>query len=175
MVGDPFSITSGAAGLVSLGLTVCQSLLAYYDPYKAYNDEIRSLLMRTEGLKSVLQGLQQLLTTNAALDVSQSMNVMPTVVTTFLNCHEGLRRLQDRLNKYPNINSTKVSTMEAWLDTKRLRYPFQRGTIMALADSVKSHQDNLSNALVLLHLSVPFYSPDRLSSQSLLIHISKVH
>jgi hypothetical protein len=152
MAGDPFSIASGAAGVVSLGLSVCQGLLAYYDPYKAYNEEIKNLTIRTEGLKSVLQGLQQLLTTHEALDVSQTMNLMPIVVTTFLNCHEGLQSLQDRLDKYPRKRSTKISKIEALFDTKRLQYPFQRGTIMALADSVKSLQDNLAIAMALLHL-----------------------
>ncbi|KAL4793072.1 hypothetical protein BDV19DRAFT_391513 [Aspergillus venezuelensis] len=47
---EPFSIASGAAGVVSLGLTVCQGLLAYYGPFKAEAlQQLSNVLSRCRG------------------------------------------------------------------------------------------------------------------------------
>jgi hypothetical protein len=39
-MADPFSGAGGAVGVVSLGLTVCQGLLAYYGPFKHFILEV---------------------------------------------------------------------------------------------------------------------------------------
>jgi hypothetical protein len=55
---DPFSVVSGAAGIVSLGLTLCQGLVAYYGPFNAFDSGIGSLVTRVKELKAILELLQ---------------------------------------------------------------------------------------------------------------------
>lgn len=42
-MGDTFSVAGGAVGVISLGLTVCQGLLAYYGPFKAVDEQIHEI------------------------------------------------------------------------------------------------------------------------------------
>ncbi|KAL4910540.1 hypothetical protein BDW74DRAFT_172011 [Aspergillus multicolor] len=57
-MADPFSLLSGAAGVVSLGLTVCQGLVAYYGSFTAFSSETESFLTRVKGLSATLELLQ---------------------------------------------------------------------------------------------------------------------
>jgi hypothetical protein len=109
------------AGVLSVGLSVSQSLLGYYVPYKAYDEESKNFTTRTEGFKSDIQGPEQLLTTREALAASQNMNVTTTAVASLPNCHERLWSLQDRADKCLRKMFTEESRMENWLGMKRLQ------------------------------------------------------
>jgi hypothetical protein len=41
---DPFSVSAGVVGVVSLGLTLGQGFLRYYTPWRDYDDEFEGLL-----------------------------------------------------------------------------------------------------------------------------------
>ncbi|KAL2859333.1 hypothetical protein BJX68DRAFT_261771 [Aspergillus pseudodeflectus] len=58
---DPFSISAGVVGVVSLGLTIGQGFLRYYGPLRDYDDEIRGFTTKVTGLLNTLHVLEGLL------------------------------------------------------------------------------------------------------------------
>ena len=56
-MGEPFSILTGVAGLISLGIQVTQSLIKFYSLYKHQDSEIASTTESLESVSSILQSL----------------------------------------------------------------------------------------------------------------------
>lgn len=90
---DPFSVATGALGVVSLGLTVCEGLISYYSAFKGQNQYLDDLTRRTEGLKGCLSVLLQGLPSwrasvpNAARQIESSVN----------DCKPAISFLEDKL------------------------------------------------------------------------------
>lgn len=53
-MSDPLSVTSGAAGIVSLGITVCQGLVSYYQAWESWEDDVKSAIRDVEGVSNYL-------------------------------------------------------------------------------------------------------------------------
>lgn len=65
-MGDPFSVAGSAVGVISHGLTVCQGLLAYYGPFKAFDEQNHDISTRLRRSKSTLKALQDVLANDSA-------------------------------------------------------------------------------------------------------------
>ncbi|KAL3441838.1 hypothetical protein BJX65DRAFT_313472 [Aspergillus insuetus] len=57
---DPFSVSAGAVGVVSLGLTVSQGFMSFYGPWKSYDEEIQDFTGKLDGLQNILKILERL-------------------------------------------------------------------------------------------------------------------
>lgn len=51
---DPLSISAGAAGLISIGITICNGLLGYYKSYKDAEDNVTRTYNSIEALTKTL-------------------------------------------------------------------------------------------------------------------------
>lgn len=51
----PFSLSTGVAGLVSLGLTLCDGIIIYCDKYQSRDDDIKSLSQHADQLRKFLR------------------------------------------------------------------------------------------------------------------------
>ncbi|KAL4922626.1 hypothetical protein BDW62DRAFT_196630 [Aspergillus aurantiobrunneus] len=150
---EPFSIASGAAGVVSLGLTVCQGFVAYYGPFTAFSSETNNLVTKAKGLSATLELLQSRL---KALQNPLNPNLtheLQLVADRIDDCGKELRSLSKALNRCRGYDATALLNNKGW-SSARLLYPFRRGTVVALSDMVMGLQSNLEIAIQVLLLAM---------------------
>ena len=141
---DPFSIATGAAGIVSLGLTVCSGLLEYYGTWKDYEEDVLAFNNSLEDLQSIFQALESFFQTqNRNLEDSAS----PRVQECLGHCKGGLETLNRRLQKVKSspISSSPQNRLQEF--KRRAAYPFKKSTIMKHREIVSDLRGNLHLAL----------------------------
>ena len=149
-MGDPLSIIASAGGIISLGITVCQGLIDYCQAFAGQYRDVRVLTQDLQGLEKSLTLLHDSLTHRPDL-----LNlVQPHVVTLKARVDD----LQSILGKYgESVAGDNGSRQHAFKDkvqtaTRRTLYPFKKGMISELGDTVRQAQTNLSLALQVVHL-----------------------
>jgi hypothetical protein len=153
IMSDPFSISAGVVGVVSLGLTLSQGFLRYYGPWRDFDDEIKGFTTKVDGLLQTLRMLESLLTAEnePQFPSDQFSGLVSKNLTT---CETACLRLQKILDdcKSSNVSSVPLIRKHDWLRLKRAAYPFKKETLVTLSDLVSGLQDNLSLALQVLNL-----------------------
>ncbi|KAL4965781.1 uncharacterized protein BDV14DRAFT_199554 [Aspergillus stella-maris] len=150
---EPFSLASGAAGVVSLGLTVCQGLLAYYGPFKAFSSETEAFVTRINGLSAILELLQAKLNKLQNPPSPHILDELQLVSDRLNECGETLQQLSNVLNKCQGYDAGGTLKKKGRAFAKAL-YPFRRGTLVGLLDVVAGIQSNLEVALQVLMLAI---------------------
>ena len=145
---DPLSVTGTTVGIVSLGLTVCQSLISYYGPWSAYNEEISELASKAEGLKTTLQTVQGTLEKFESTESIQTMGVK----TRIMSCIQALQRLEKEIEKCKKTQSPSDFREKLQAIRKRVLYPFKRETLLWLKNTVEWLQANLNTTFQVLQL-----------------------
>ncbi|CEL03870.1 hypothetical protein ASPCAL05009 [Aspergillus calidoustus] len=150
---DPFSVSAGVVGVVSLGLTLGQGFARYYGPWRDYDDEIRGFTTKVDGLLNTLRLLNSFLSPQTNLQLPSDQYRL-LVLDNLASCKEACQRLEKMLDecKMSNLNasSSAFSSKRDWLRLKRMAYPFKKDTLVTLSGLVSGLQDNLSLALQLL-------------------------
>ncbi|KAL2826757.1 hypothetical protein BJY01DRAFT_255892 [Aspergillus pseudoustus] len=149
---DPFSVSAGVVGVVSLGLTLGQGFLRYYGPWKDCDDAIRGFTAKVDGLLGILHMMSDFLSPENTLQLSS--NQYPALVLKNVAvCEEACRRLEKMLAECQGSkvsNSTSVRKHE-WLRFNRAVYPLRKETLTTLSQLVSDLQDNLNLAFHLLN------------------------
>jgi hypothetical protein len=152
-MSDPFSVTGSAVGVASLGLTLCQGFLAYYGPYKAFNDDINEVLSRIQSLNYILLLLRERCSMLSSPEESPLTQPEALVTDQIVNCRKGLEKLQKMLEKCkaacPSDNE-HAPRFKNHID--RFMYPFRRDTLMQLMATVNWLQSNVDTSLQVLQL-----------------------
>jgi len=148
-MGDPFSVAGSAVGVISLGLTVCQGLLAYYGPFKAYDEQIHDVSNRITSFDSTLKALQDVLANAQVLSSPLTAQSATVALDSIFNCQEGLEKLSKMLDK---CKSTSTSFLGSKIQINRILYPFKRDTLMALLETVSWLQAHLNTSLQILNM-----------------------
>ena len=99
---DPLSITASAAGLVSLGLTVCSGLLNYYSAWKDQPSDVSTMCQSLEALGKTLKVLDQ----KVRLPLLDRETV-DRVTDIIVSCAASIYALKSKLEK---ISDTKPGT-----------------------------------------------------------------
>ena len=151
-MGDPLSITASAAGLLSLGLTVCSGLLDYYSAWKDADSNVSTMYESLIALHKTLDLLREkvrhpLLGQKSAERVTESIIV----------CAASIQGLKSKLDK---IHDAKPG-MNAHI--QRARYPFQQKTLQKLLRTILDLRSNLNLAASTLQLDVSVTSLQQLS------------
>ena len=94
-MSDPLSISAGAAGLVSLGLQVIKSLVAFYASYRGQNVEIERPLSRLEGLLDILQSLAK--TVKQDSFQTDGCQLKHSIENSIQSCEEHIYELNEEL------------------------------------------------------------------------------
>jgi hypothetical protein len=150
-MADPFSVTGSAVGVISLGLTVCHGLLAYYGQFKAFHEQIDEVTDRMATLESILKTLQHVLVNSHVLSTRETSSSASVAIDSILKCHEGLKKLKRMLEKCDATKSERSSTSHN-KQISRLLYPFRRDTLMALTETMSCLQVNLNTSLQVLNM-----------------------
>lgn len=99
-MSDPFSIASGSAGLVSLGLTLCKGLAEYISAVKSHGEDVRNLERKLNTLQMFLQAvdvtLKDLVNSQGTHPPDDVINLMETALGY---SKDGMARLKGYLEK----------------------------------------------------------------------------
>ncbi|KAL3440513.1 hypothetical protein BJX65DRAFT_314703 [Aspergillus insuetus] len=152
-MSDPFSVSAGVVGVVSLGFTLAQGFLRYYGPWKDFDDDIRGFTTKVEGLLQTLRLLDSFLSPENELSLPTDQ-YRQLVLSNLGTCEEVCRRLEKILTECKSsgtFSSSPSVRKHDWLRLKRAVYPFKKETLVTLSQLVSGLQDNLSLALQLLN------------------------
>ncbi|MCJ1464603.1 hypothetical protein MMC07_003216 [Pseudocyphellaria aurata] len=158
---DPLSIAASAAGLLSLGITVCNGLLEYYSSWKDADEGVSRMYNSVEALTKTL-----ILLNISIQHKSFNRDVVVRVEESITSTQGGLESLRKKLEKIK-----VVPQQEGWREkTKahfgRAVFPFKESTLVKLKELGNELRDDLSIALDALQIDASKTSLDKLDHLS---------
>lgn len=149
-MGDPLSIIASAGGIISLGITVCQGLIDYCQAFAGQYRDVRLLVQDLQGLERSLTLLRDSLTYRPDL-----LDLVRPYVVAIQGRIDDLQPILGRFRG--NVSRRNISGHQAFNEkvkttTQRALYPFKKGMIRELRDTVWQAQDNLSLALQVIQV-----------------------
>ena len=152
IMGDPYSVVAGAAGIVSLGLTVCSGLLEYYGSWKDSPSDIVTMCESLEALTKTFQLLDEKVR-HPLLDRAS----VDRVTESIISCAAGVQKLKSKLDKICDVKAGMSAHLQ------RAQYPFRQKTLMSLHQTVSDLRSNLGLAASTLQLDISVTSFHRLN------------
>ncbi len=145
---EGFTVASGAAGLVSLGLTVCQGILKFYESWKGAEDDVKRMYSSVEQLTKIFIHLRR------SIHQSQfSRDDVTRVEESIRMCESGLMTLQKKLSKINSVSQANSGwSHKLRSQFQRALYPFKESTIVKLKEICIDLQRNLALALETLQM-----------------------
>jgi len=147
-MADPLSIAAGAAGLLSLGIQVSQSLVSFYLDYKGQDADIDRIIQRLEGLLGIFQSLSDMLKGRKFPADEQAL--VAKIEGLVQDCDELVSELKEECEKFTHRSTDGVKAT-VMIAGRRLTYPFRKSTLTKLDEDIKGIRENLSLALEVLH------------------------
>ncbi|KAF4953006.1 hypothetical protein FSARC_12486 [Fusarium sarcochroum] len=148
-MADPFSIASGVAGIISLGLTVCNEIHAYFSAIEGRNDDIEAALQQLALLRSnieIIKSISSKLSTSHALatdGVSQGLK----------DCESHFKALESFTKELTTAGTS--GSKQKWQNRKLIMmYPFNQKKLVQLHERLSKAQDTLENLVQSLILDV---------------------
>lgn len=154
---DPLGLSSGAAGLISLGLTVCQGLLDYYHSWKDAEDQATHMYTSIDALTKTFRLLESALETEVF-----SRDGVQRVEESIRSAERGLESLRKKLDKIrlvPLQSGWKSKTMAQF---RRTLFPFKESTLAKLKELGIELRQNLTLALEALQIEASAASLQRM-------------
>ena len=154
---EALGAASGAAGLLSLGITVCQSLLDYYQSWKDAEENVAKTYTSIEELSNTLR-----LLAIAVQYKDFNGEIVGQIRGSIESAEQSLLNLEKKVDKV-----RVVPLQEGWRDKakaqfRRTLYPFKESTLAKLRELSSETRDNLSLALTLLQVDASAESLRRL-------------
>ncbi|KAJ6014545.1 hypothetical protein N7540_009136 [Penicillium herquei] len=149
------SLVSSVAGVISLGLTVCQGLVTYSSRFKSFHDETGDVATKAKGLEIVLKAISDLISNPDAFNNSSSIvsERVKTASQCLLDCKQGLVKLKSSLDEVTrDCSSGKSHKAKQYLE--RFLYPLRRGSLVGRVDTIEGLQSNLEMALSSLRIAM---------------------
>ena len=145
---DGFTVASSAAGLVSLGLTVCHGLLKFYESWKGAEDDVKRMYSSVEQLTKTFIHLRR------SIQHGQfSRDVVARVEESIRMCENGLLTLQKKLLKINGATQGNAGwSYKLRSQFQRALYPFKESTIVKLKEICSDLQSSLALALETLQM-----------------------
>jgi hypothetical protein len=146
-MAEALGVASGVAGLISLGVSVCQGILTYYNAFRDFQEDIDQMCVSMENVARTLLAI--------SLTIRQGhfdQNIIAMVESSINLCTQGLHTLAKKLNK---IRSTQAdSTLRTRLENtkRRLLYPFKESTLAKLREICHDLKTNLGLAIDALNV-----------------------
>ncbi|KAF7511425.1 hypothetical protein GJ744_004614 [Endocarpon pusillum] len=155
-MAEALGLASGVAGLVSLGLTVCQGLLRYYGSWKDSEADVASMISSIHNLSETLTHLDRRIT--AANPSSDTAKEMQQSVDT---CQATFQKLDAKLKK---INEKVPPGSHGKLERhiRKAMYPFKASTLAKLQETTTDARQNLHLALSVMHFETTSVAAQKL-------------
>lgn len=148
-MADPFSVASGVAGLVSLGISLCNGLHRYLDAVKGRQEDITKVTQRVRLLESTVEALQ-----DCERRLGGRYEKAATTVAVCLQlCGDELRALETTIKGLEPPSTPSNSVMNK-LDRGKLAlaYPFNRQNLLRVEDQLSRVTGILNTAVQALTL-----------------------
>ncbi|KAL9131147.1 MAG: hypothetical protein Q9217_000848 [Psora testacea] len=132
-------IAASVAGLVSLGLKVCQGLTAYYKAYSKAEDDVKCLCFEVKALTQSLSSFKESIQ-NCHVNTDPESFVVDLIEA----CRARILDLDVELGKISNIRHDGRRSMRRVMSrTVRAMYPFKAATISSLRDNISRANEAL--------------------------------
>ncbi|KAG8526680.1 uncharacterized protein KY384_008109 [Bacidia gigantensis] len=143
-MADPLSVTASAVSITSFGISLCKTVLDFYQSVKGSRRDVRELCEMIERLQRTLTEVEKVIQGSSHRDIA---------ATAFENleaCKAGLDRLAHKMEKSRKVMTNSVARFPA-----ALQYPFRESTIIRLREIV-SHEllSHLNLSINILKLDV---------------------
>lgn len=142
-----FAVASGVAGVISLGLTVCQGLLKYYQSWKDSDKDIARTSDFLEQQSKTLHLLEQALNNRALTG-----GVADQVHECIASCKTSIERLQKRYEKIKSTPDSGDLRGRFRAQRQKAMYPFKESTLAKLREDLTDLGENLAFALDILKM-----------------------
>ncbi|KAJ4074244.1 hypothetical protein NW761_013856 [Fusarium oxysporum] len=159
-MGDPFSIATGVAGLISLGLTVCDGLHTYFSAIKDRKDDIAIATQRLALFKFHVFAIQS----SASKLGHLHSPAIDGLQLSLINCEMQLKCLESLLNELMPAKDPSLAK-EIWRRQKLIvRYPFDRKKLVQLEEYLSRANTTLSSFIQALNLDINIRMSDDLEA-----------
>lgn len=156
---EALGAASAVAGVLSIGIEVCQGLLKYYNSYRGAATDIARMFESVESLNSTLLILKRTLSRGTL-----PPEIAEDVLKSIKSCESGFEKLEKKLKKVKTEGSGQSGWQEkAKNQLKRAAYPFRESTLVKLREIVNEQRSHLSLAVSVLHMWVDLSLSSRLS------------
>jgi hypothetical protein len=145
-MAEALGFVSSVAGVVSLGISVCQGLVQYYSSFKDQKSDVATTVSSISTLSSILELLK-----SSIGDKKFDGKIMENVSKSIESCEEGILALQKKLRKVKEVENVDLKSKVHDLGRRAL-YPFRESTLVKLREIVDDVRSNLALALDTLHL-----------------------
>jgi hypothetical protein len=149
-MADPLSVASGVAGLVSLGLTLCNGLHTYFSAIKDRHSDIDTATQSLALLQSNICIIQ-----SSTLKLGHRHALAANGVNAGLkNCETQLKALEAFVKDLNNAENSS-GTKQKWQKQKMFaRYPFDQKKLFQLQEHLLRANTTLSSFVQSFNLSV---------------------
>ena len=148
-MSDPLSVAASVAGLISLGITVSQSLVDFYNAYKDRDSDLDSTMKRLETLLDIFRYLEETISNRKFQTDEQGLvNIIEASIS---ECDNLIHELQVECEKFSKTSSDSVKAAIR-IAGRRATYPFRRSTLQKIDEDIDEIRANLSSALGVLQL-----------------------
>lgn len=148
-MSDPLSVAASVAGLISLGITVSQSLVDFYNSYKDLDSDLNSTVKRLESLLKIFTYLGE--TVSNRKFQADERDLVKIIEASISECDDLIHELQDECEKLRKTSSGGVKAAIK-LAGRRATYPFRKSTLEKIVEDIDEIHANLSSALGVLQL-----------------------
>lgn len=137
---DPFSLGTGVAGFVSLGLTLCDGILTYCAKYQARDDDTTSLSQHADQLRTFLRLFEHRAISRGPVEADLKAAVQDSLDA----CSNCLLQVENITSKHSlpirRANGLRIRS-KAIVD--RFKYPFQRDELLAFREQLNDLRSTL--------------------------------
>ncbi|KAG6981043.1 hypothetical protein FocnCong_v007792 [Fusarium oxysporum f. sp. conglutinans] len=159
-MGDPLSIASGVAGLVSLGLTVCNGLHTYFSAIKDRKEDVAIAHQSLALFRFHVFAVQS----SAAKLGHRHSPAIDGLQLSLINCEMQLKCVETLLNELMPAEDQSLAK-EIWRRQKLIaRYPFDRKKLVQLEEYLSRANATLSSFIQTLNLDINIRMSDDLEA-----------
>lgn len=146
-MADPLSIAGSVVGILSLGITVTQSLFDYYAASRSQHSDVENTLRRLKSMQELLKTLLKRVDNRKCLPNDSSL--IANIEKSVGECEELILELQEEANKFKKVPMNNVQSAIKAV-SRRIEYPFRESTLKKLDEDIGEIINCLNFALQLL-------------------------
>ncbi|KAK5788346.1 hypothetical protein VI817_009304 [Penicillium citrinum] len=141
---DPLSLTGSAVGIISLGLSLCKTIVRYAQDVQGQSDDMKYLATKASNIRILLKNLREL--------IEETENDLPDVAVDFDSKALGLQVYLDRL-KGPIEKYERAQAAARGMRSRARRtwetaiYHFKKEELFEVRDCLQSMEMDLNTAL----------------------------
>ncbi|SCN82384.1 uncharacterized protein FFNC_14794 [Fusarium fujikuroi] len=159
-MGDPFSIATGVAGLISLGITVCDGLHTYFSAIKDRKEDLAIVAQNVALFEFHVFAVQS----SASKLGHRHSPAIDGLQLSLINCEMQLQCLQKLLNELMPTEDPSLFK-EIWRRQKLIaRYPFDRKKLVQFEEYLTRANTTLSSFIQALNLDLNIRMGDELEA-----------